>query len=542
MATLTLDQRTVDVPAGTTLLAAARRLGIAVPALCYRDGLEHVTSCMLCVVEDLRTGQLHPACSTVAREGMQIATASTTVIEARRTALELLLGEHLGDCEGPCTRACPAGMDIPEMLRLIVTGRLPEAIRVVKRHIALPAVLGRICPAPCEHACRRRAQDAAVGICRLKRYVADEDLSAAVPYVPVCRDPSGFRVAVVGAGPAGLAAAYALGRDGHACTVFEKRDVAGGGLRSPELHDTLPPAVLDAEIRQIILPGMTLETGVEIGRDITLPELKQRFDAVILAWGKTGGGSAQQVGAARGAPGITANRKTHRTDDPVIFACGNAVVSGRLAVRAVAQGQAAAIAVGQMLRGEAVVGVRHPYNHRLGGEVAPEELAVLAADAEPGPRVEPADRATGAYAADEARREAARCLDCDCGKADTCLLRRYADAYAANQRGWKPAVRRPVEIVRQGGTRYESGKCIACGICVRIATAAREPLGLTFIGRGFTVRVGVPFNESLAKGLSRVAAACIEACPTGALTAADRRARRSSDAGPNACQQECAHG
>ncbi len=517
MATLTIDNRVLDVPDGTTLLAAARGLGIAVPALCYRDGLEHVTSCMLCVVEDVRTGQLHPACSTPAQEGMVIATASASIIEARRTALELLLGDHLGDCEGPCRRACPADMNIPEMLHCIAAGEMREAIHVVKRHIALPAALGRICPAPCEKACRRGAQDAPVSICLLKRHVADVDLFSASPYAPELPAPSGFRVAVVGAGPAGLAAAYALMREGHACTVFEKRNLPGGGLRTPELLAKLPPEILDAEIGQISRLGWDLQTGVEIGKDLSLQELKQRFDAVILAWGDVGPELAEKFGLNRGPHGIAADWRTHRTDDPAVFACGNAVVPGHLAVRAVAQGQTAAAAVGQMLRGEPVAGVRRIYNHRLVGTLAPEELATFMAGADPGPRTAPADRATGAYAAGEAQTEAARCLHCDCRKPDACLLRRYADEYGANPRGWRPAERRQVEIVRHGNTLYEPGKCIACGICVRIAAAAKEPLGLTFIGRGFTVRVGVPFHESLEKGLSKVAAECVEACPTGAL-------------------------
>ncbi|MBM4162981.1 MAG: FAD-dependent oxidoreductase [Lentisphaerae bacterium] len=517
MVTLNIDRRPVDVPAGTTLLVAARRLGIAIPTLCFRDGLEHVTSCMLCVVEDVRTGCLHPACSTPVQDGMDIATASGTVLEARRTALELLLGDHLGDCEGPCARACAAGMNIPAMLRAIRDGDLREAIRVVKRHIALPAALGRICPAPCEKACRRGTHDAPVAICRLKRFVADADLASPDPYLPERLESSGFRVAVVGAGPAGLSAACALARDGHACTVFEKGDRPGGGLRAPELSDTLPSAVLNAEIAQIARLGMTFETGVEIGVTCSLHDLKQRFDAIILAWGASASSLLDPLGLESGPHGITANWRTHRTGDPVIFACGNAVVPGRLAVRAVAQGQAAALAVGQMLRGEAVVGTRHRYNHRLSAALTPDELAAFMTGTAPGPRTEPADHATGGYSTDEAPGEAARCLHCDCRKPEACQLRRYADDYGVNPRGWKPAHRRPVEIVRHGNTVYEPGKCIACGICVRIANAAREPLGLTFIGRGFTVRIGVPFHESLEKGLSQVAAACVEACPTGAL-------------------------
>jgi NADPH-dependent glutamate synthase beta subunit-like oxidoreductase len=524
MPVLTIDNQDLAVPEGTSLLAAARGLGIDVPTLCWREGLEHVTSCMLCVVEDRRTGTLHPACSTPVAEGMQIASGSATVIEARRMALELLLGDHLGDCEGPCRRACAAGMDIPQMLRQIADGNWREAVRVVKRHIALPASLGRICPAPCEKTCRRGAQDAPVGICLLKRYVADADLASADPYQPEPVASSGYRVAIVGAGPAGLSAAYALLGAGHACTLFEKQEMPGGGLRSPELHDRLPLAVLDAEILQIrrlgLRLGLCLETGVEIGVTLSLAELKQRFDAVIIAWGEVSPDLASRLGLERGPHGVETDRHTHRTADPVVFACGNAVSPGRLAVRAVGQGRSTALAVDQMLRGEPVSGLRRDYDHRLFGALDAGEIAVLLADASPAPRVAPAGGPATGYTADEARAEAARCLHCDCRKPADCRLRQYAGAYGVDPRGWRPAKRRHLAIERHGRITYEPGKCIACGICVRITTAAREPLGLTFIGRGFDVRVGVPFNQSLEKGLGRVATACVDACPTGALSCA----------------------
>ncbi len=94
----------------------------------------------------------------------------------RKAALELLLSDHLGDCMGPCHVTCPANMNIPLMIRQILEGKLEDAIATVKKDIALPAVLGRICPAPCEKACRRDSYDNGVSICLLKRYVADVDL------------------------------------------------------------------------------------------------------------------------------------------------------------------------------------------------------------------------------------------------------------------------------------------------------------------------------------------------------------------------------
>jgi len=524
MPTLEIDHQSLTVPDGTTLLSAARQLGQRIPTLCWLDGLEHVTSCMLCVVEDCRTGRLHPSCATPATDGMRIATDSARVTDARRTALELLLGDHLGDCEGPCRRACGAGMDIPRMLRAIAADDLRAAIRIVKAHIALPAVLGRICPAPCEKICRRGARDAPVGICRLKRYVADMDLATAVPYRPDPAPASGCRVAVVGAGPAGLAAAYALLRAGHACTLFEQQDQPGGGLRAPALRDRLPAAVLEAELALIRGPGLTLRTGVAVGSDITLDTLKQQFDAVILAWGEAASEQAARLGLEAGPHGIAIDRASHVTSDPRVFACGNAVAPHRLAVRAVGQGRAAAEAVDRLLRGAPHTGPAPVYDHRIPGHLDPDELAVLMADAAQGPRLEPAGGPAAGYTAREARDEASRCLHCDCRKPDTCLLRRHAAEYGVNPRRHRPADRRHVILERHGAVTYEPGKCIACGICVRIATAAREPLGLTFIGRGFDVRVGVPFGESLASGLAKTAAACVAACPTGALAATDPKA------------------
>ncbi len=187
------------------------------------------------------SGRFVPACATAAAEGMEVESETAEVHQLRRDALELLLSDHLGDCLAPCWFACPARMDIPRMLRQIAAGDLRRAIATVKRDIALPAVLGRVCPAPCEKACRRGGLDAAVAICQLKRYVADVDLASGDPYVPACGPATGRRVAILGAGPTGLSAAYYLAQQGHACTMLRRRPAARRPLAAGEPREVARP-------------------------------------------------------------------------------------------------------------------------------------------------------------------------------------------------------------------------------------------------------------------------------------------------------------
>ena len=113
--------------------------------------------------------------------------------------------------------------------------------------------------------------------------------------------------------------------------------------------------------------------------------------------------------------------------------------------------------------------------------------------------------------------EAARCLHCDCRSSGNCLLQHYAQVYGADASRFR-SERRPFEQQLQpGGVIFEPGKCIVCGICVKLAEMAAEPLGLTFIGRGFDVRVAAPFDRPIEEGLRTVAEECVRHCPTGAL-------------------------
>jgi ferredoxin len=184
MLKLKIDNKEITVKEGTTVLHAAESAGIEIPSMCFMEGYSNHPSCMVCLVKDNNSGQLYPSCATRVVEGMEIISNDEEVHEARREALELLLSDHVGDCEAPCRYGCPAFMNIPLMNRLIGNGRFEEAIKVVKDHIALPLVLGYICPAPCEKVCRRKPIDDTVSICQLKKYVAAVDLEKEKPYYP----------------------------------------------------------------------------------------------------------------------------------------------------------------------------------------------------------------------------------------------------------------------------------------------------------------------------------------------------------------------
>jgi predicted molibdopterin-dependent oxidoreductase YjgC len=167
-----------------------------------------------------------------------------------------------------------------------------------------------------------------------------------------------------------------------------------------------------------------------------------------------------------------------------------------------------------------VTGPRRRFSVHI-GQVSAEEMAIFLKEASDRPRVEPSGGPGAGLSSAEAAAEAARCLHCDCRKPESCRLRRLAESLQAKAGRYKGQERRRFVQDRAAGVVYESGKCIDCGICIRIAAAAREPLGLAFVGRGFNVRVGVPFSRALEEGLRRCAAECAAACPTGALALAD---------------------
>ena len=147
MIKLTIDNHSVEVPAGTSVWQAAQSVGIEIPTMCLsgRNGSFHLVHDLS--GERCQNGRFFASCSTPVFEGQSIITSDEETLESRKAALELLLSEHVGDCEAPCQLVCPAHMNIPLMNRLIAKGDFAKALEVVKRDIAFPSILGRICPA-----------------------------------------------------------------------------------------------------------------------------------------------------------------------------------------------------------------------------------------------------------------------------------------------------------------------------------------------------------------------------------------------------------
>jgi len=280
MVSLTIDGRRISVEPGTTVLAAAKWLGIRIPTLCHVPGIEPASSCFLCAVQIEGRRTFSPACAMPVAEGMVVVTQSEDIRAARKMALELLLSDHAGECVAPCAAQCPAGLDIPGFVYGVATGDHRRSAEVIARRLALPGSLGRICPRLCERQCRRADLDQGLSIGALHRYVAD-----LAHHAPPRAPSTGKRVAIVGAGPAGLAAAYYLLQNGHACTLFDAHPLPGGMLRYGIPANRLPKDALDGEIDAIRQLGARFRMGERWGEHFSLADLRQQHDAVFVAIG-----------------------------------------------------------------------------------------------------------------------------------------------------------------------------------------------------------------------------------------------------------------
>lgn len=284
MLNLTINGKNITVEEGTTILQAAKDNGIYIPTLCYDDAVKVYGACGLCVVEAEGIPKLLRSCSAKCSEGMVVNTESKRVVQSRKIAMELLMSAHDGDCVAPCQLNCPARTDCQGYVGLIANGEYEAALKLIKNKVSLPASIGRVCPHPCETACRRGKVDEAINIAQLKAFAADMDLNSD-SYLPEKNAPTGKKIAIIGGGPAGLTAAYRLAISGHEVTVYDMMEKMGGMLRYGIPQYRLPKEVLDKEIAIIEKLGVKMINGVKLGKDFTVASLKAQNDAVIVAVG-----------------------------------------------------------------------------------------------------------------------------------------------------------------------------------------------------------------------------------------------------------------
>ena len=195
----------------------------------------------------------------------------------------------------PCKTACPAHIAVQGYLKMASQGRYRDALALIKKDNPLPAICGHICNRRCEDACTRGTIDEAIAIDEVKKFIAHQDLNAKTRYIPKKIVPSleGFfpeKVAIIGGGPAGLSCAFYLAEKGYTPTIFEKNEKAGGMLTYGIPSFKLEKDVVQAEIDIIKEMGVEIKTGVEVGKDITLDELRsQGYKAFYIAIGCQGG-------------------------------------------------------------------------------------------------------------------------------------------------------------------------------------------------------------------------------------------------------------
>ena len=224
-------------------------------------------------------------CSFVCPQGIEFCTVVDVLREmaTKQGYTDIKVLQMFGT--SPCKAACPAHISIPGFISAISQGKYSEGLKLIKKEMPFPAICGRVCPHPCEEQCSRSDLDDPLSIMYLKRFLADEDLVSEACYVPEIKDHKDDKVAVIGAGPAGLTTAYYLAIEGYPVIVFEKLPIAGGMMAVGIPEFRLPRDILRTEIDVIEKLGVEIKLNCEIGKHRSFDDLKKEFDAVFIGAG-----------------------------------------------------------------------------------------------------------------------------------------------------------------------------------------------------------------------------------------------------------------
>lgn len=511
MTELKINNKTYTAKPNETILSVAQREGIHIPTMCWVKQFSPSTSCMVCMVQDMRNGKMLTSCSAKAEQGMEIETDNAEVIDMRKSALELLLSEHQGDCEAPCQRVCPAEMNIPLMNRLIAAGKMEEALKNITETIALPSILGYICPAPCEKACRRKDIDEPVSICLLKRFVGENASNK-----PTLKPKNSQKMAIIGAGPAGLAAAYYLVLNGFECDVYDENELPGGKMRTDIPADKLPRKVLENDIERIKSVGVVFHQNQHVDAEKIETELAKKYTYILL----TVGAESTISSATFTKTNASTNKELEifALQDCRIFVPKQIPTKSKMAVRAAALGRKLAEWTMEFNEKLTVSAPERSFNsvYKRIAEVEREEF-LKEADNHSGQQR--TDRFLTGFSTEQAMKEAQRCLHCDCREKDNCSLRSLSTEYKASQRVYTLEKNQNTKKnVDHQLIIFEKLKCIKCGICIQTAQLEGDETGFAFHGRGFDVEIAIPIEKNIHTLSDKAAISCAKNCPTGAIT------------------------
>ena len=496
--TIEIDGKAVEVNENMTVLDAAGAAGIEIPALCFSRQHGACNTCMVCGVRDLEK-DIIPACSTKVHAGMHVDASGPEIREFRKHALEFLLAEHVGDCDAPCRLSCPVFFDVPAMLHKIAADDFAAAADLIHDGMPLPHLSCMLCKRrPCEKACRRGRHDTPLEI------VAALHAALKTKSFPAEEHQRKYSVAVVGSGCAGLAAADMLSKRDCRCTVFEAGDKPG-----MEIAALLAPEnlwLLENELARLAAAGIEFKCSAKIMSEDIAGRLLKEFDAVLLCIGSRSMTEFSPL-LKTDENGAFTKLQSFMTSIEGVFAAEDMAIHAS-GIQAVADGVEAGHAVISWLEHGRHFIAENRYDHRF-GEVTPEDMQQFT-DGTGSVKTEVTDNAG-------AMLEASRCLHCDCRKYENCLLRKYASGYMTQQIRI-PSQRHAFRRINAGDVIYEPGKCIRCGICIKIGEAGGKAVAPVFKGRGYEVEMGAPLGHSMTEALEGIGPECTAACPTGALS------------------------